>query len=467
MTNQSKDIQSKWLTTLPSKWTYGRVKQLFRLRSQQSVYNHGLELLSVYTHIGVRPRKDLEQRGNKASNTNGYWIVKKGDLISNKLLAWMGAIGVSHYEGVTSPAYDVLYPIQACNTDYYHYLFRTNLYLQKFKSRSRGIMDMRLRLYFDQFGQILVPIPPLEVQNNIANYLNLKTNRINRIIARKKQLITLLKEQKQVIINKAVTRGLDPNVRLKPSGLDWLSDIPAHWNISRLRNIAAVRASGVDKHTVEGESPVRLCNYVDVYKNNEITDELDFMKASATPAEIANFKLLRGDVIITKDSEDWKDIGIPAYVPQNIDNLICGYHLSLIRPYNDLIDGMFLYTSLLSEAVADQFRISATGVTRFGLSQGSIKDVQIPLPPIAEQKAISEYVKIKNESINQVIGRTQKEIQLIQEYRTRLISDVVTGQLDVRNIEISDIAEEDYIEETLEEEQEEESLELVGASDDD
>ena len=264
-----------------------------------------------------------------------------------------------------------------------------------------------------------------------------------------------------------VTRGLDPNVRLKPSGVEWLGDIPEHWEISRIRNLATVRASGVDKHTVVGETTVRLCNYVDVYKNDEITDQLDFMQASATPGEIANFKLLEDDIIITKDSEDWRDIGVPSYVPRNVNNLICGYHLSLIRPDNDLINGRFLYTALLSDPVADQFRISATGVTRFGLSQGSIKSTLLPLPPIAEQKAISEYVKSKNDSIKQLISRIQKEIDLIQEYRTRLISDVVTGQIDVRNIEVGDIIEKEIIEEAFEEEQEEESLELVGARDDD
>ena len=117
---------------------------MFRLRIEKSGTNHGKELLSIYTHIGVRPRKDLEEKGNKASTTDDYWIVKKGDIICNKLLAWMGAIGVSHFEGVTSPAYDILMPVVELSPDYYHHLFRTKHCLQEFKQRSRGIMDMRL-----------------------------------------------------------------------------------------------------------------------------------------------------------------------------------------------------------------------------------------------------------------------------------------------------------------------------------
>ena len=153
-----------WMSKIPSNWEIARTKRKFRLVTHKSRVSHGLELLSVYTHIGVKPRKDLEQRGNKASTTDGYWVVQKGDIVVNKLLAWMGAIGVSHYEGVTSPAYDILRPSCDIHSDYYHYLFRTKKYLQLFKSRSRGIMEMRLRLYFDQFGQIPIPVPPREEQ---------------------------------------------------------------------------------------------------------------------------------------------------------------------------------------------------------------------------------------------------------------------------------------------------------------
>ena len=123
---------------VPAHWKVWRIKTMFRLRTEKSGVAHGSELLSIYTHIGVRPRRELEEKGNKASTTDDYWIVKKGDLILNKLLAWMGAVGVSHYDGVTSPAYDILMPIVDLASDYYHYLFRTRIYLKQFKKRSEG-----------------------------------------------------------------------------------------------------------------------------------------------------------------------------------------------------------------------------------------------------------------------------------------------------------------------------------------
>ncbi|MDH5597460.1 MAG: restriction endonuclease subunit S, partial [Candidatus Peregrinibacteria bacterium] len=191
-----KDSGVPWLGEVPEHWGINRTKTLFRLRTEKSGIAHDHQLLSIYTHIGVRPRKELQEKGNKASTTDNYWIVKKGDIIANKLLTWMGAIGMSKYNGVTSPAYDILMPIQEIVTEFYHHLFRTSIYRQQFKQYSRGIMDMRLRLYFDQFGQILIPIPPSEDQEQIVRFLNHFDRKIGRYILTKQKLIKLLEEQK-------------------------------------------------------------------------------------------------------------------------------------------------------------------------------------------------------------------------------------------------------------------------------
>ncbi|WP_409461435.1 restriction endonuclease subunit S [Stenotrophomonas maltophilia] len=391
-----------------------------------------MELLSVYTRIGVRPRRSLEQRGNKASTTDGYWVVKEGDIICNKLLAWMGAIGVSHYQGVTSPAYDILRPIKPCNTDYYHFLFRTKKYLQQFKIRSRGIMDMRLRLYFDQFGQIPIPVPPRREQDQIVAYLRVQDGHIARFIKAKRDLIKLLTEQKLRIIDHAVTRGLDSSVALRPSGIEWLGEVPEHWEVAFIKHIADVRFSGVDKHSHDDETPVRLCNYTDVYKNDRITDDMDLMRATATAAEIARLTLIAGDVILTKDSETPDDIGVPAWVPEDLAGVVCAYHLGLLRPVPDRVLGEFLFRTIGSARTAQQFHVLATGVTRFALGKHDVKNAVIALPPIEEQKTICRWITDECKPLDYAITRIEEEIKLIREYRDRLIADVVTGQVDVR-----------------------------------
>ena len=145
----------------------------------------------------------------------------------------------------------------------------------------------------------------------------------------------------------------------KTSGVEWLGDVPAHWKVRRLRNLAKMRVSNVDKHVKEGELPVRLCNYVDVYKNDRITGITAYMRATATPAEIKRFRLELGDVLITKDSETWNDIGVPALVQHTADDLVCGYHLAVLRPLKTTLSGAFLFRALQSPTVANQFHTAA------------------------------------------------------------------------------------------------------------
>ena len=181
----------------------------------------------------------------------------------------------------------------------------------------------------------------------------------------------------------------------------------------------------------DDELPVRLCNYVDVYKNDRITQAITFMNATATRDEVIKFRLQRDDVLITKDSETWDDIGVPALVTEPAHDLIAGYHLALLRPYRTML-GQYLSRSLQSKPISCQFHVEAKGVTRYGLSQGGIRSVYVPLPPLPEQTAIVDYLDKTTADIDAAMGRARRQIELLREYRTRLIADVVTGKLDVR-----------------------------------
>ena len=201
----------EWIGEIPKYWEMINTKYLFRLVTEPAPKNNDYELLSIYTNIGVKPRKELEQKGNifDATTTDGYWLVKKGDFIVNKLLAWMGAIGLSNYEGVTSPAYDILRKVRPLNERFYEYLFRCGLYFTEFKKWSRGIMEVRLRLYFDQFGQIPLVFPPVNEQDKIVDFLDQKTGQIDELIVTEGQKIELLKEYRQSLISEAVTGKID------------------------------------------------------------------------------------------------------------------------------------------------------------------------------------------------------------------------------------------------------------------
>ena len=207
----------------------------------------------------------------------------------------------------------------------------------------------------------------------------------------------------------------------KPSGVSWLGDVPSHWEVRQLRTVADMRVSNVDKHTREDEVPVRLCNYVDVYKNDRITQAMPFMAATASRDEIERFRLESGDVLITKDSEAWDDIGVPALVAKSAHDLLCGYHLALLRPFTETL-GSYLARTLQSKAVAYQFHVRANGVTRYGLTHTGIQSVQVPLPPLLEQAAIVRYLDHADRRIRHYVTAKRKLIALLEEERQAVVN---------------------------------------------
>lgn len=206
----------------------------------------------------------------------------------------------------------------------------------------------------------------------------------------------------------------------------WVDRIPAHWRIERLKFVARPQASNVDKHSKDDEIPVRLCNYTDVYNNAQITADMDFMEATATQAEIDKFALTDDEVIITKDSESWQDIAVPAHVPKAIEGVLCGYHLTQIRPDQEQLDGRYLYYQLCSAALNRQFQVKANGVTRFGLPAYHIHNAETIVPPLDEQRAIARFLDERTKRIRDIIDRKVNLRRHLVEKREAFISRAVT-----------------------------------------
>ena len=204
-----RDSGVPWLGEIPAHWDLKRMKYLFRLVADKAPVDNDFELLSLYTDIGVKPRRELEERGNKANSTDEYWMVERGDLVVNKLLAWMGAFGVSEYRGVTSPAYDILRPRDGVESLFYHHLFRCGVVTTEVRARSYGIMDMRLRLYFDRLGDMYVPFPRFDEQRAIVEHIARETAKLDAVRAATERTIALLKERRSALVAAAVTGQLD------------------------------------------------------------------------------------------------------------------------------------------------------------------------------------------------------------------------------------------------------------------
>jgi len=216
----------------------------------------------------------------------------------------------------------------------------------------------------------------------------------------------------------------------RESGVKWLGEIPAHWEVRRLKFKAKARTSNVDKLTKEDEVPIRLCNYVDVYHNEEIQDGLSFMEATATAEEIERFGLKKGDVIITKDSESWDDIAVPAYVPEPMEGVVCGYHLSMVRAIENEFSGEYLFRLFCSDVLNDQFKVAANGVTRFGLPKAAIDNAIVVKPPLEEQQLIAGFLGRETARIDALIGKKRQILELLEEKRLAVITQAVTKGFD-------------------------------------
>lgn len=408
-----KTSNSEWVDQIPYEWEEKRVKDLFRLVTDQAPVDNDHELLSLYASIGVRPRKDLEARGNKASSTDGYWLVKKGDIVVNKLLAWMGSIGLSDYNGVTSPAYDVLRKTRrALDERYFSYLFRTEIAKQIFKKNSRGIMDMRLRLYFDKLGAITVPVPPFHTQQIIATYIDTKTAQIDKKIELLSQKAAQYGKLKQSLINETVTCGLDKTVAMKDSGVEWIGEVPAHWATNRHKDIfhfvsdRCVNSSllKVGLENIEGKTG-RFITTVSEFDG----DGVEFKK---------------NDILFGKLRPYLAKVYLANFNGNAVGDIFVYRTTRRMTPH-------FAQYLMLSDRYIDVINSSTAGAKMPRVSSNFIANLPVLTPPLAEQQAIATYLDEKTAHIDRIVVTINTQTDKLKELRKTLINDVVTGKIRV------------------------------------
>ena len=400
-----------WMPELPEHWKLSRVKNYFTFSNEVVGEDYsGFNVLSLSVN-GVIIRDMESGKGKHSMSMDLYQIVQPKSIILClfDMDVTPRIVGICENLGIITSAYTTIVPKENVCERFYYYFFLHQDYNKSLKAQGTGV---RTTLTNTQFGAVKIPVPPYQEQIQIANYLDNQSQKINHFIAKKQQFIALLKEQRQSVINEAVTKG----------GNNWVT--------KRLKYISDLRFSNVDKHTIEGEEIVRLCNYVDVYKNDFITNDLELMKASATLAEIDKFSVLKNDIIITKDSETPEDIAVPTLVIEDLENVVCGYHLALIRADETQILSEYLFRVFQSKKINSHFRIGATGVTRVGLSLDDITGVSIPFPKsLSEQSQIIKHIKTETTTIDTAIAKTLKEIELIKEYKEAMIAEAVMGKV--------------------------------------
>lgn len=419
------DSKVDFIGEIPSHWTVTRIANVFE--EIHTVNKPEEELLSLDRYKGIIKQSETGRKTRASKDRSAYRLIEPGQLGYNILNAFMGSIGVSKYRGILSPAYAVAKTREEQNTWYFHYLFRTDLYKRQFNRFSYGIMLERNRLYFDRFKTINTIVPPRDEQDKIVAYLRVQDAHIARFIKTKRKLIELLNEQKQTLIHQAVTKGIDPNVTLKPSGIDWLGDIPEHWIVKPLKHWV-----DVNKLTLaEGTDPNYEFQYIDIgtVKTGRLIKKPQTMFFYKSPSRARRI-LQKGDTIVSTVRTYLKAIW---FVNEGSENLVASTGFAVFSPKQD-VEPEYLGYIIQSDNFVDRVSANSIGIAYPAINESALSRFKIAMPPTKdEQKSLIARIKSEMSPLDDAISKATNEIDLILEYRERLITDAIIGQIDVRN----------------------------------
>lgn len=419
------DTGLPWMMTMPSHWQQRRMKFLFRERIQKGF--PGEPLLAATQTKGVVRKETYGLRTVTASkDLHLLKLVKQGDYVIS-LRSFQGGIELAYDQGIISPAYTVLEPTAESISGYYRHFFKSYKFIQALTLFVTGIREGQ-NIDYERLSRAYMPLPPLDEQNAIVRFLNHANLRIEKTIWAKRKVIALLNEQKQVIIHRAVTRGLDPNVKLKPSGIPWLGDIPEHWEVRRAKQVCTAIIDcknrtpdmiGGGEYTVVRTTNIRhgRFNLTGSYPTNRRNFEVWTQRGAP---EV-------GDVFFTREAP----AGEACLVP-DIPNLCMGQRMMYFRPKAEVLDAQFMLHSIYGPLVRTYIDQACNGSTVGHLRLGQVTALPLLWCPVEEQKAIVVHIDSACAPLENIKNRTEREIVLLREYRTRLIADVVTGKLDVR-----------------------------------
>lgn len=408
-----KDSGVDWIGHIPSSWSVLRNGTLFQQMNDAG--NEHLPVLSVSIHSGVS-KEELSEEENvrsaiKIADRSSYKEVKPGYVAYNMMRAWQGGIGFVSTHGMVSPAYVVAKPTSEINSAYFEYLYRTELFIGQMDRYSKGITDFRKRLYWEEFKTLLTVVPPLPDQDRIVSFLDEKTAEIDAAIAKKRRLIDLLNEQKAILINRAVTKGLNPDAPMKDSGVDWIGEIPAHWEVTKVKGVFDL----LDSRRIPLSGDVR----------GRMTERTyDYYGASGIIDKVDDYIFDETTILIAEDGANLVMRNLPLAIIATGKYWV-NNHAHILRPR----DGDVHYWANALEAA--DYRPLISGAAQPKLTKDAIKNVFLPRPPGEEQTVISKWLEEIPQSFVPAEEATQKEISTLNEFKQTLIANAVTGKIKI------------------------------------
>lgn len=417
----------EWLGDVPTHWEVLPNRAIFVEVNEQNCPDE--QMLSVTIVNGVILQQELLKDTSKKDSSRldkaAYKLVQPGDIAYNKMRAWQGAVGASEYRGIISPAYVVQRPRNGNNSRYLHHLLRTPAFSKEAERWSYGITSDMWSLRPEHFKMIYTCVPPLPEQTAIVRYLYHADERICRYISGKEKLIQLLEEEKQAVIHRAVTCGLDPNVRLKPSGVEGISDVPVHWEVMPIKRAFLSMDYGISESESDSGT-IRLLTM------GHLKDGRVMVPSNGGVDSVDPYLLLQiGDLLFNRTNSQELVGKVGLFVGHESPVTFASY-LVRMRPrpnhepeYLNMVLNSTSFQSRARREAIPSLHQSNLNPTRYGR-------LHIALPSKEEQWTILRILQKETRSLRNAISRTRRQIELIQEYRTCLIADVVTGKIDVR-----------------------------------
>jgi type I restriction enzyme S subunit len=423
-----------WIEQIPAHWVTMKAKFLLRESSSRSVSGEE-NLLSLSKYHGVIRKDQMSERAGQAETLVGYKEVKSGDLVINKMQASIGLMAVSQVAGITSPDYSIYKAKNngAASTNYICHILRQPEYLGEIKRRAKGVMEGFIRLYTDDLFDLPIILPPHKEQQRILAFLDDKCAKIDEAVKIKEDQIALLRERRQIIIQDAVTRGLNPTARMKESGIDWIGQLPEHWSSKLLRHAFNFhKGLTITKENLQ-EDGIPCVNYGEIHSKYGF--EVDPSRHPLKCVDLTYLKnneaslLKRGDFVFADTSEDIEGSGNFTYFNSDI-NAFAGYHTVIAKPKVPMNDRFMAYL-MDSRSFRTQVRTEVKGVKVFSISQSILKNTVVWFPPSNEQASIVAYLDSKCSQIDGALKMKEEQIAALKEYKTSLINAAVTGKIKV------------------------------------
>ena len=425
---EMKDSGIEWVGAIPNHWRVSKIKQIVRWKSVKG--QPDLPVLSLYRDYGVIPKDSRDDNHNVTSlDTSGYKVVEHGDLVINKMKAWQGSLAVSEYNGIVSPAYHIckITSENICKK-YLHYLLRDASYLPEYMRLSTGLRVGQWDLSFDDFKNIPFLVPPLAEQERIAAFLDAECAEIDAVLEKTRASIEEYKKLKQAVITQAVTKGIRGDRPMKDSGIEWIGEIPAEWEIRKIFR-AINKVGDIDHYmpdSVDDGIPYLMTG--DLQEKLSDVNLIRCKKVSFQDYEMLSSKIRvsKGDVIFAR----YATIGTVCFVDTE-DNILVSYACLIIKPNSSLLYGEFLFYYLKSTAFLEEIKQYIKANTQANVGLDSVSKAKIALPSVHEQQKIVEYLRDKCKKIDALIAKKQQYLTEIENYKKSLIYEYVTGKKEV------------------------------------